>query len=205
MKQNKGLTIIELLLVISIIGLLSSIILSSFINSRTKAQATQLLAEFQQVEKALYLMAYDQDRSLWWSDDDDGSEDVDCNGVIPGSDKIGVPGNPSLGTLVQNDTFSKFFPTDVNLQVGNNLQYDNDCELGAGMFDLDNDGCDTLARVGRGTLLQMTSVTNNAIFDHIDRVIDGGAESNPFLCGKIRLDDAGDILYYSVSNSGNIE
>ncbi|MCK5027105.1 MAG: type II secretion system protein [Candidatus Pacebacteria bacterium] len=204
MKQNKGFTLIELLLVISIIGFLSSVVLSSFASVRTKAQATQLLVEFQQVEKALYMMAHDQNRSLWWSDDDYNS--VECNGIIPGSDKTGATqGNPSLGTLVQNATFSKFFPSNVDLQIGNNLQYDNDCDLGTGVFDLDGDGCDTVARVGRGTLLQMTSVTDNAIFDYMDRIIDGGDESVPFLCGRIRLNDAGDIIYYMISNSGNIE
>ena len=117
LKKIKGFTLIELLVVISIIGLLSAVVLSAVGEARTKAQAVHLLAEFQQVEKALYMMAYDQDRSLWWSDDTDGGEDVSCNGRIPGSNKTsGVDsGNPRIGKLVESPEFSEFFPSGIDL------------------------------------------------------------------------------------------
>jgi prepilin-type N-terminal cleavage/methylation domain-containing protein len=206
--KNKGFTLIELLLVISIISLLSSIILASINTARVRAQAVHTISSFQQVEKALYMMALDQGRGLWWSDDRDTSgastEDVLCDGRIPGSNKtIGVDaGNPRVGKLVESVEFSEFFPSGIESQVGDFVRYDNDCEVTvADGFDPDGDGCDTDARAGRGVNIQLTNLTNLDVFDYIDTVIDGG---DGLLCGKVRFKSDG-AVYYMISKTANIE
>jgi prepilin-type N-terminal cleavage/methylation domain-containing protein len=60
--MKKGFTLIELLVVISIISLLSSIILYSISDARIKAQDTKMIAEAQEVEKAIQL--YKQDNGF---------------------------------------------------------------------------------------------------------------------------------------------
>jgi prepilin-type N-terminal cleavage/methylation domain-containing protein len=54
-KNNKGFTLIELMVVISIIGLLSSIVLASIKVARDKSVATKFKSEIQQFVSALEL------------------------------------------------------------------------------------------------------------------------------------------------------
>ena len=54
MKQ-KGFTLIELLVVIAIVGLLASIVLVALKGARTKAQATKVTADIQEIIKGLEL------------------------------------------------------------------------------------------------------------------------------------------------------
>ncbi len=54
-QNNKGFTLIELMVVISIIGLLSSIVLASLKDARDKANVTKFKAEIKQMINALEL------------------------------------------------------------------------------------------------------------------------------------------------------
>ncbi|MBX9734152.1 MAG: type II secretion system GspH family protein [Chitinophagaceae bacterium] len=60
-KINKGFTLIELMLVISILTFITSIILVSFKSSREKARYAKIASDFEQLAKAaeLYRLNYD--------------------------------------------------------------------------------------------------------------------------------------------------
>ncbi len=58
-QNNKGFTLIELMVVISIIGLLSSIVLASLKDARDKANVTKFRAEVMQMVNALELYKND--------------------------------------------------------------------------------------------------------------------------------------------------
>lgn len=56
MKNKKaGFTLIELIVVIAIIGLLSSVVMSSIVKSRARAEVTKVLTEYKSVSSALEL------------------------------------------------------------------------------------------------------------------------------------------------------
>ncbi len=61
-RTQRGFTIIELLVVVAIIGLLSSVVLSSLAEARAKARDTERLQELRQVQTALeqYRTTYGQ-------------------------------------------------------------------------------------------------------------------------------------------------
>ncbi|MBP6868685.1 MAG: prepilin-type N-terminal cleavage/methylation domain-containing protein [Candidatus Pacebacteria bacterium] len=55
MKYNKGFTLVELLIVIAIIGILSSVVLSSLNTARLKARDARRVADFKSVSLAMEL------------------------------------------------------------------------------------------------------------------------------------------------------
>ncbi|KKU98781.1 MAG: pilin domain-containing protein, general secretion pathway protein G [Candidatus Jorgensenbacteria bacterium GW2011_GWC1_48_8] len=55
MKNNKGFTLIEMLVVIAIIGLLSSVVIIGLGGSRSKARDARRIADIQQIQNALEL------------------------------------------------------------------------------------------------------------------------------------------------------
>ncbi|HXF43996.1 MAG TPA: prepilin-type N-terminal cleavage/methylation domain-containing protein [Candidatus Paceibacterota bacterium] len=58
MKNRKGFTLIEMLVVVAIIGLLSSVVVVGLGSSRSKARDAKRIADIQQIQNALEL-AYD--------------------------------------------------------------------------------------------------------------------------------------------------
>ncbi len=54
-KKNKGFTLIELLVVIAIIGLLASVVMTSFNTARKKARDARRIADIKQIQLALEL------------------------------------------------------------------------------------------------------------------------------------------------------
>jgi len=54
-KKNKGFTLVELLVVISVLAVLSSLLISNLNNARVQARDTQRKSDFSQIKKALQL------------------------------------------------------------------------------------------------------------------------------------------------------
>jgi prepilin-type N-terminal cleavage/methylation domain-containing protein len=61
MKKQKGFTLIETLVVISIIGILATIIITSLLGARDKARDTKRKAELSQIGRFLVVSCYDPD------------------------------------------------------------------------------------------------------------------------------------------------
>lgn len=74
MKLDKGFTLIELMVVISIIGLLSSITLASLSGARSKGRDARLIAEIKQLQNAMELYYFDNDRY---------PISTNCNATVP--------------------------------------------------------------------------------------------------------------------------
>ena len=97
--KKKGFTSIELLVVISIIGLLSSVVLASLNQARIKARDSQRKQDIIQVRNALELYYADHKSYPWtnysseqesWLASEPGTNFVFWDGSYPGEDIVGA-------------------------------------------------------------------------------------------------------------------
>lgn len=96
MRTDKGFTLVELLVVISIISLLSSIVLEALTTARVKAQDARRLSDMHQMQLALDLY-------------------YDAFGVYPDSDYQGSNAwdTPGDGTFLAPLVANKFLPANI--------------------------------------------------------------------------------------------
>ncbi len=112
-QNNKGFTLIELMVVISIIGLLSSIVLASLKDARDKANVTKFSSEINQFKTALELYRADkgeypyENRSTLTTFNSDGTPDV--TGLYEGTE---YPTQTSFATMMSN--YIKILPNFSN-------------------------------------------------------------------------------------------
>ncbi|MDD5450063.1 MAG: prepilin-type N-terminal cleavage/methylation domain-containing protein [Candidatus Omnitrophica bacterium] len=59
MRNRKGFTLVEIMIVVAIIGLLAAIAIPNFIQARTKAQTNACIANLKQIQGAISLWALD--------------------------------------------------------------------------------------------------------------------------------------------------
>jgi prepilin-type N-terminal cleavage/methylation domain-containing protein len=93
MKNNKGFTLVELLVVISIISLLSSVVMASLNSARAKARDVRRIMDMRQIQTAL-AMYYDQHGSY-----PDGDGDG-CGGWDAGNQTLPLFGNGALNGIM---------------------------------------------------------------------------------------------------------
>jgi prepilin-type N-terminal cleavage/methylation domain-containing protein len=194
---SRGFSLVELLIVIAIIGLLTTVILANSSKGRVKAQASQTLSDFQSIEAALTFMAVDHGIARWWTENGGTPCSVSVYApTIPGNsppdDSPGCESNPTIDSLITYspaDGLAKYLSQAPFPPVSSGTyQYDRDS---ADVFDPDGNNCaDTSVNfneVGYGANIQLWNMqTYPEIFEIIDSAVDGGAESEPRYCGKIR-------------------
>lgn len=158
---RKGFTLLELLIVISIIGIVSLVIISSVKEAKEKGVFAQTVLQFQQVEKAFFLSFLDENREVWWTEAE-----------------LGLGGNPRLNDILAIEsgplsTFSDNFPSSPNNYISDaQYRYDNDSNVVRSCTQGNQDN---------GVNLVIDNIPID-LRDRMDKYIDG--EADPF-CGKI--------------------
>jgi len=85
-KRNEGFTLIEILFVIGIIGILSTIVLASINDARLKGNDTKRLSDMRQIQTALYMYYDDHNGNFpqenssngnWEDSTEDGGDFID--------------------------------------------------------------------------------------------------------------------------------
>lgn len=171
----RGFTLLELLVVIALIGILATVVLASLSESRERAIAAQLTAQFQELEKALWLYALSENLQSWPNSSTGGTEFSNAS-VLP--------------------NFSSYFPNLPTPPAGTSYQYyfrlDYDPLLCAGgsfrngvNVRVSDDVDEKLARV----------------FQIIDMQIDNGDGPN---CGRIKRGGGSHSIYYMIAPNENI-
>jgi len=169
--HTRGFTLIELLVVISIIGLLSSIVLASLNSAREKAAVASIISNVREVEKALYLLADDENISAWWQETSFCPYNCDISLMVEDTNRLG-----------------KFLRVAPALPIGINMHYDN---------DLDVFVCGDGGTVYRGVNIGIRSVPQE-LAQKVSITVDGNTDT---LCGRIRWDPSvNGSLFYSIVN-----
>ena len=174
MIRARGFSLTELLVVVSIIAVLSSVIVVSLNEYRVRAEAGALVQELGALETAL--RSYRQFE-------------------LPGGWPV-VSGTNNLASIL-NGTNTDFpdFEEYFNGQDSTLLQYESayvfdgtaaaDCGTSRGIHIRLDDAAITQARI-------------DAMFEHMENAIDGTVDAN---CGKLRQQGGDDALYYIVAES----
>ncbi len=174
---RRGFTIIELLVVISIIGLLASIVLAGLNGARQRAAVISIVSNLKAVEKAFLMLGYDQDWQTWR---------LECD-FVGGCPPANNP-NPNISLLVTDAAnLGRFLTAAPTLPIGINMGYDNDDNTFA---------CG--GSVTNGVNIHIRQVPQ-AIAEQVSLIIDGSTDIN---CGRIRwFEDSGlRTLFYSLSD-----
>lgn len=108
-KKNKGFTLLELLIVISIIGILTSIILTSLNTARDKAVIAKFRQDLGQLQNAVSLYKSNNNDS-WPAAGDGGTLDELASELktagLYGSNTIVIPPKITSGTILSPDVRS---------------------------------------------------------------------------------------------------
>ena len=96
MRNRKGFTLVEIMIVVALIGLLAAIAIPNFVRARTKAQTNACIANLKQIQGAIQVWAIDQGKT----DTDTVTQNTSGNtiGVYPDYLKVW----PNCGTTAYN-------------------------------------------------------------------------------------------------------
>jgi prepilin-type N-terminal cleavage/methylation domain-containing protein len=171
-RRSSGFTLIELLVVIAIIGLLSSVVFASLNDAREKAAVANVISNIKEVEKALRLLADEENISTWWQ------EISFC------------PNNCNVSLMVEDtNRLGKFLSAASLLPVGVNMHYDN---------DLDTFVCGGSVPVYQGVNIGVRGVSQE-FTERVSLVIDGNDDVQ---CGKVRWDPSvNGSMFYGISDN----
>ncbi len=145
-KNIKAFTLVELLVVISIIGTLASIAVTNLSSAKDKGRAAKIIEEIKQVETGLRVMWNEEGK--WLAECDIqavyGINGLFCEGgQYPyGSGGCGLSngcnndGEPTINWFINNTEFSIFFPPEAQPLLAS-YEYDNDNDI----HPVNNFGC----------------------------------------------------------------
>lgn len=127
MVKQKGFTLIELMIIIAIIGLLSTASFVAFEKSRSRARDTRRMADLKQIYTALeyYYDKFGQYPSEVWCDSSLGSLEAACGSFTGDNWNYSSPN--LIGLQLRNNNFLKNLPKDPKNNSTYFYVYEPDC------------------------------------------------------------------------------
>lgn len=162
---SDGITILELLIVILIIGILISLTISTVRDARERAQAVAIADGFKAIEKGLRMYTISEDVWEWWDDEE-----------LKGPD-----GESSIAYLIEVTSLGNYMGQVPRVQGFDDTFFDYDNDLD------EYDGCGANSD---GVNIQ-TPFKHMGVAQRVDDMLDDG----DLACGKVRMDQQGELVY----------
>ena len=180
-RQQTGFTIIELLIVIIVVGILSTLSLNYLGSVQKNAIAARYLTTAQTIEKGMFAKAISDGITEWW---DEPSLEA-CAGLYGSSPRI--PG------MVANCGFGDFVPGDLE-GIGD-FAYDSDADADDFVAGCAVDNGAGFIDVTKGVNILIRDTVTPEIFEVMDDTIDAGDGA---FCGRMRYWEDRGNAYYSL-------
>jgi len=167
--QQKGFTIIEVLVVLGVVSALVVISLGAASGVQLNARGSVVLSGLRQVEKSLYGLAIEEGNLNWWEETDIG----------PGS------ANPSIDVLIAQTRLQEYLQEVPDISAYPNLAW---------AYDSDGDTYDGCSANGDGVNIIVSNMPAE-MASYVDSQVDDSNAS----CGKVRwLSGGGGTLVWSI-------
>ena len=177
-KRN-GFTIVELVIVVSIIGILATITTVAYRGVEDKARSARIATGFKEMDDAFKIFAAREGIKTWWLDE--------TWWVDEGPDYIG-PHDPQINTIISNTNLKNYLKSspDISGLSSSLWRYDND--------DNTYNPAECIAS-SSGVNLFITGISPSVALQ-VDKILDDGNVS----CGGVRYNPSlGNRLLYSIS------
>jgi len=215
--NNKAFTLIELLFVISIIGLLTSIITTATYEARQQAAAVRIVQDLKEMEKAFILLMEKTGRDTW----PDEKDFIEKSGLSPwnGEITVGNLNRPSINDILRqadsttaangnvNDlavALKEIFPSAPTPPSGTNYLYDADSASGG--LELN---CNDLNNWHKGVNFGVESIDieiSKMVNDILDEDVAQDLADNEVTCEGLidrkYYSDGDMLLFYRLSETG---
>ena len=181
--QNRGFTIVELLIVIVVIAVLAAISIVAYNGISARANAAATMSTVKSLEKTLYIWAGNESFSVWPDEDSAlilGS--APFNGGNPTFLYI-YGGNPTFKSVISNPPTTSHLNDDA-------LSYDSD--------DSDPNPKGSCSNGNYGTNIVITGI------DTAEADIIEDSDEGDYDCGKWRYVPASKRFYYTISTTNAI-
>lgn len=176
-SRPKGFTIIELLIIIVVIAILSSIGITMYNGHRMRASVNVVIADLAQIEEALQLYV-DRHQLDQWPEDD---------AIVDGVNSI------TIQQFIDSMDIKDFMPYSPSNNTPANL-----------IWEYDNDG-DAKTGCGDGTNSLGTNIAVVNLPQDLTQILDNTIDDGDLNCGKVRYSDLGEAkMYYTLSDDSTI-
>jgi prepilin-type N-terminal cleavage/methylation domain-containing protein len=179
-KTTSGFTIVELIIVIIVIAILSTIVIVAYGDFQARSQAAGVESNLKTIEKSLRAYASEKQWSTWPTD----------TTIDPGKT------NPTIQNLITDISGFKTYLTTAPIT--------SDLAASAWVYDYDSDtkaSCSTTPNPDSytGTNIVVTGVKQK-VANYLDSTMDDGNLN----CGRIRYDSTALKIFYSLSYTNDL-